>query len=94
VVLGQNGVVYVLDSESFETLGSFSATAPRDPDAPRGTPIPSLTLGRGIAYLSDPSNNHVYEIHLDESEIEAEFHVELEGTVTAIALMVTDGVIH
>lgn len=94
VVLGENGVVYVLDSESFEILGSFSATAPRDPDAPRGTPIPSLTLGRGIAYLSDPSNNHVYEIHLDESEIEAEFHVELEGTVTAIALMVTDGVIH
>lgn len=94
VVLGQDGVVYVLDSLTFDMIGSFSATAPRDPDAPRGTPIPSLALGRGVAYLSDPSNNHIYEIHLDEAEIETEFHVELDGTVTSIALMVTDGVIH
>lgn len=94
VVLGQDGVVYVLDSTTFETTGSVAATAPRDPDAPRGTPIPSLALGRRVAYLSDPSNNHVYEIHLDEAEVEGEFHVELDGTVTSIALMVTDGVIH
>ncbi|TVQ20641.1 MAG: hypothetical protein EA382_14700 [Spirochaetaceae bacterium] len=94
VVLGQDGVVYVLDSESFDLVGSVAAVAARDPDAPRGTPIPSLTLGRRIAFVSDPATNHIYEIHLDDVEIEAEFHVELDGTITAIALMVTDGIIH
>ncbi len=94
VVLGQDGVVYVLDADTFEMVGSVAAVPARDPDAPRGTPIPSLTLGRRVAFLSDPASNHIYEIHLDDVEIEAEFHVELDGTVTGIALMVTDGIVH
>ena len=94
VVLGQDGLVYVLDSESFEILGSVEAVSARDTDAARGTPAPALTLGRRVAYVSDPSANRILEIHLDEVEIEGEFRLDLDGTVTSIALMVTDGVVH
>ena len=94
VVLGQDGVVYVLDSETLDLVGSVAVVAARDPDAPRSTPIPALTLGRRIAFVSDPQTNHIHEIHLDDAEVEAEFHVDLDGTITGIALMVTDGTIH
>lgn len=94
VVLGQDGVVYVLDSDSFAVLGEVAAVDARDPDAPRGTPNPALTVGSGIAYLSDPATNRILEIHLDEAEIAAELPVPFDATLTSIALMVTDGVIH
>ncbi len=94
VVLGQDGVVYVLDSESFAVLGEVAAVDARDPEAPRGTPSPALTVGRGIAYVSDPATNRILEIHLDEAEIASEFSAPFDATLTSIALMVTDGVIH
>jgi hypothetical protein len=94
VVLGQDGLVYVLDSDTFEMLGSVEVIPPRDPDAVRGTPVPGLTLGRRIAYVSDPSANRILQIHLNHVEITSEFRLDLDGTVTSIALMVTDGTVH
>ncbi|TVR52186.1 MAG: hypothetical protein EA426_19210 [Spirochaetaceae bacterium] len=94
VVLGFDGVVYVLDAQSFEIKGSVAAVPARDENAPTGTPIPALTLGRRIAYVSDPSTNRILEIHLDDAEIEEVFTVEIDGTITSISLMVTDGIIH
>ncbi len=94
VVLGQDGSVYVLDSDTFQIKATIEAVAPRDPDAPSGTPLPALTLGRRVAYVSDPASNHILVIDLDHGEIEDEFHVQLDGTITSIAAMVTDGVMH
>ena len=94
VVLGQDGVVYVLDSDTFAVEASIAAVAPRDPDAPSDTPIPALTLGRRVAYVSDPANNHILVIDLDHGEIEDERPVEIDGTITSIAAMITDGVVH
>jgi hypothetical protein len=94
VVLGQDGVVYVLDADTFEIEASIAAVAPRDPNAPSGTPIPALTLGRRVAYVSDPESNHILVIDLAHGEIEDEIHVEIDGTITSIAAMITDGVVH
>ncbi len=94
VVLGQDGVVYVIDSNTFRIEASIAAVAPRDPDAPSGTPLPALTIGRRVAYVSDPPGNRILVIDLDHGEIEHEIHVEIDWTVMSIAAMVTDGVVH
>ena len=93
VVLGQDGKLYVLDAATRELHAGLSATQPRDPDAPSGTPVPALALGNRIAYLSDPQTREVLVVHLDDAEIEA--RVSLTGSpITGLALLATDGVVH
>ena len=92
VALGEDGVVYVIDSESFLMLSSLPAVAGRDPGM--DSAIPSLALGNRMAYVTDPSDNRILAIDLDEGEIALEMHLGLYGTITSIAAMVTDGIVH
>lgn len=95
VVLGRSGNVYVLDAETFDLEATIPAVEPHDADAPAGTPVPSLTLGRRVAFLSNPADNTVLEIDLEHGEVEHSYALDrTHGTVTSIAIMITDGVMH
>ena len=94
VVLGEDGVLSVLDSQTFALLRSVKAVAALDPGAPVGTTLPAIALGRRVAYVTVPSTSRILAICLDEAEIVAELHVDLGGRITSLALMVTDGMIH
>lgn len=94
VVLGDDGSLHVLDAETLAVRSSTPVVQPRNPDAPAGTPLPGLAVGRRIAWVSDPAGNRILEVHLDDGDIEAEHRPDLDGTITSIAIMVTDGIIH
>ncbi|GAB6091480.1 hypothetical protein [Spirochaeta dissipatitropha] len=93
-VLGQDGALYTLDAESLELIGSVQVTEARDPDAAAGTPLPSLTLGRGTAFVSRPSDNSIIEIDLKHSRIERSVQLDSTAAITGITLMTTDGIVH
>lgn len=93
-VLGQDGVLYTLDAESLELIGSVQVTEARDPEAAAGTPVPSLTLGRGTAFVSRPSDNSIIEVDLKHSRIERSVQLDSAAAITGITLMTTDGIIH
>lgn len=94
-VLGRSGNVYVLDAETFDLQATIPVVDPYDADAPAGTPVPSLTLGSGIAFLSNPADNTLLKIDLDHGEVEHRVALgRSHGTVTSIAAMITDGVVH
>ena len=95
VVLGRSGNLYVLDAETFALQASIPVVDPHDPDAAAGTPIPSLTLGRRVAFVSNPADNTILEVDLSHGEVEHTFTLDsAHGTVTSIAVMITDGVLH
>lgn len=54
-------------------------TIPAIADCLEGVGCPSLALAPGFAYVSDPANGKVYEVHLEDAEIERTFDEGLDA---------------
>lgn len=54
-------------------------------DCPEGG-CPSLALAPGFAYVSDPANGKVYEVHLEDAEIERTFDEGLDAPTQLVVL--------
>ena len=70
VVLTASGNLYIFDPNVDELVGQVMGIVDAEcPDVGR----PSLALAPGFAYVTDPANNKVYEVHLEDAEIERTF---------------------
>jgi hypothetical protein len=95
-VLGRDGILYALEVEDdgFHIHSQVQVVPPHNPNAPAGTPIPSLTMGNGIAFVSNPADNTILEVHLHDGDIEAVHRLDTNSPITGLVLLVTDGIIH
>lgn len=88
VVLSRSGRLYDVDPQTMAIRGSIQAVPPSD------EPLPALTLGNGLVWISDPINGRVVMIDLDHLETEREIAVETLAPIGEIVLMQPDGVVH
>ena len=87
VVLTRTGNLYIFDvtkdmgdelvGQVMRIVGDTRESCPEDQ-------CPSFALAPGFAYVSDPANNKVYEVHLEEAEVEREF--ELNAPTSLVML--------
>jgi len=89
VVLDSKGVLHVLDPDTLETIGSLQAATPRE-----GVPAPALAYGLRHVWVSDPADNTIALVSLEELEIEARFGLTGSGNIGAMTLMQSFGVKH
>ena len=74
VVLTATGDLHIFDL-TMEAGSELVGTLPNivGAECPEGIGCPSFALAPGFAYVSDPAEGKVYEVHLDDAEIEREF---------------------
>ena len=82
VVLTRTGNLYIFDltMSGNELVGQVQGIV-GDTRGFRGVPVSSLALAPGFAYVADPDNNKVYEVHLEDAEIEREFDLNAPTSV-------------
>ena len=85
VVLTATGDLHIYDltmEMGEELVGTISGIA----DCSEGVGCPYLALAPGFAYVSDPAKGKVYEVHLDDAEIEREFDDDLDAPTQLVVL--------
>ena len=84
VVLTATGDLHIYDLAT----GDAPTTIPGivGAECPEGIGCPSLALAPGFAYVSDPAKGKVYEVHLDDAEIEREFDDGLNAPTQLVVL--------
>jgi len=87
VVLTRTGNLYIFDltmPAGDELVGSVpdivGDTSESCPDAG----CPSFALAPGFAYVTDPANNKVYEVHLEDAEVEREFDLNAPTSLVVL----------
>lgn len=89
LVLDSQGVLHVLDPYTLDSVGSLQAATPKD-----GVPAAALAFGLRHVWVSDPADNSIALVSLEEMEIEARFALPQSGNIGAMALMQSMGVSH
>lgn len=81
VVLTATGVLHIFNlvTDEHEMLDTKA-------DCLEGVGCPSLALAPDFAYVSDPANGKVYEVHLEHAEIEREFDEGLDAPTQVVVL--------
>lgn len=93
VVLGTNGSLIILGAETWKTLATLPLVPARNPDAPTGTPVPALALGSKHAFVSNPVDNTIAVVDLEDGKVDRRY--TLTGSpIVSFDLLVTDGVVH
>jgi hypothetical protein len=90
-VLTLDGAVHALDPATGNLLWSADAVTPVDPSG--AAPRPSLTVGEGIAYVSDPARGTIVRIDL-ETGAASGAPIQVGGTPSLLTLVTVDGVRH
>lgn len=76
VVLTRTGNLYIFDltmATGEELVGSVPGIVGDTRENCPEIGCPNLALAPGFAYVTDPVNNKVYEVHLEDAEVEREF---------------------
>ena len=76
VVLTRTGNLHIFDltmPAGDEHVGSVPGIVGDTRESCPEAGCPSFALAPGFAYVTDPANNKVYEVHLEDAEIEREF---------------------
>ena len=68
-VLGVDGVLHALDAHDGDILATMELVAPGEAGRPA-----FIVVGE-MMYVADPNSGHVLAVHLDEMEIEEEWHI-------------------
>ena len=84
VVLTATGDLHIYDLAIGDTPTTISGIV--GAECPEGIGCPSLALAPGFAYVSDPANGMVYEVHLEDAEIEREFVDDLDAPTQLVVL--------
>ena len=84
VVLTATGDLHIFDLAA----GDMPTTIPGivGAECPEGIGCPSLALAPGFAYVSDPANGKVYEVHLEDAERKREFVDDLDAPTQLVVL--------
>ena len=78
VVLTRTGNLHIFDLTMLagdEHVGSVPGIVGDTRETCPDVGCPSFALAPGFAYVTDPANNKVYEVHLEDAEIEREFEL-------------------
>lgn len=78
VVLTRTGNLHIFDltmPAGDEHVGSVPEIVGDTRESCPDVGCPSFALAPGFAYVTDPANNKVYEVHLEDAEIEREFEL-------------------
>ena len=78
VVLTRTGNLHIFDltmPAGSEHMGSVPGIVGDTRESCPEAGCPSFALAPGFAYVTDPANNKVYEVHLEDAEIEREFEL-------------------
>jgi streptogramin lyase len=89
MVLGTDGILYSIDVETLKIKETLRVYEPN-----KDLPAQAMTLGKAHAWITDPSNNSILFISLEEMEIEGTFKLPVEGNLDSIAIIETIGVAH
>ena len=76
VVLTRTGNLHIFDltrAAGDEHVGSVPGIVGDTREACPDVGCPSFALAPGFAYVTDPANNKVYEVHLEHAEVERQF---------------------
>ena len=85
IVLTATGNLCIFDltmETGRELVGSLIGVV--DVECPGGVGCPSLVLTPGFAYVTDPANNVLYEVYLEEAEIEREFQLNAPAQLVVL----------
>jgi ABC-type Zn uptake system ZnuABC Zn-binding protein ZnuA len=85
LVVTTDGKLHAVDPASGEVESSVGVVEPFELPEEFGPPLPSIGVGHGVAYVSDPSTGTVSEVALDGMEVTREFDVG--GKPTGIAVL-------
>ncbi len=78
-VLGIDGVLHGLDAHDGDLHSTMQLAAPGEAGAP------AFTIAGEMLYLVDPNSGHAWAVHLEDMEIEAEWH--LRGAPASVAFV-------
>ena len=87
VVLTRTGNLHIFDltmPAGAELVGSVPGIVGDAQGACPDIGCPSFALAPGFAYVTDPANNKVYEVHLEDAEIEREFDLNAPTSLVAL----------
>ena len=85
VALTTDGRLHSVEPESGEVEASAGAIRPFEIPEEFGPPVPYVSVGHGVAYVSEPETGEVAEVHLEDMAVENTFDVG--GTPTDIAVL-------
>ena len=84
VVLTATGDLHIFDLTTSDEPTTMPGIV--GAECPEGIGCPSLALAPGFAYVSDPANGKVYEVHLEDAEIERTFDEGLSAPTQLVVL--------
>ena len=87
VVLTRTGNLHIFDltmSAGDELVGSVPGIVGDTRESCPDVGCPSFALAPGFAYVTDPANNKVYEVHLEDAEIEDEFDLNAPTSLVVL----------
>ena len=87
VVLTRTGNLHIFDltmPAGDEHVGSVPGIVGDTRESCPEAGCPSFALAPGFAYVTDPANNKVYEVHLEDAEIEREFDLNTPTTLVVL----------
>ena len=86
VVLTRTGNLHIFEvtPEGDELVGSVSGIVGDTRESCPAVGCPSFALAPGFAYVSDPANDMVYEVHLEDAEVEREFDLNAPTSLVVL----------
>ena len=87
VVLTRTGNLHIFDltmPAGDELVGSVPGIVGDTRESCPDIGCPSFALAPGFAYVTDPANNKVYEVHLEDAEIEREFDLNAPTSLVVL----------
>ena len=84
VVLTATGDLHIFDLTTSDEPTTIPGIV--GAECPEGIGCPSLALAPGFAYVSDPAKGMVYEVHLEDAEIEHTFDEGLDAPTQLVVL--------
>ena len=84
VVLTATGDLHIFDLTTSDEPTTIPGIV--GAECPEGIGCPSLALAPGFAYVSDPAKGKVYEVHLEDAEIERTFDEGLDAPTQLVVL--------
>jgi ABC-type Zn uptake system ZnuABC Zn-binding protein ZnuA len=85
LVLTTDGRLRTIDPSSGQAEASVEAIEPFALPEEFGPPVPSIEVGHGVAYVSEPKTGEVVEVHLEDMAVEDTFDVG--GKPTGVAVL-------
>jgi hypothetical protein len=94
IVLMPDGAVQALNPATGQVIGSVAAVAPYVAPAmgQPAVPRPGLTVGAGVAYITNPTAGEIVEINTQTMAIGR--RIAVGGTPTSIAMVALTGEVH